>query len=326
MQASISAFSNTRISLDASLEQTTMPLGKRWNLAEETILAKAYLAATQNPFKGADQTAIAFQNDLFDKFKSFSPEDAEDGRYYHRTGMAILEELRRLKADVQSFNKALNIVSASSPTGVTKDEEVAMAVAIHCKVTKRMDYHFKNFDVTAWKFFGAWNILKNSPKFQHHPPAPSYANNNNNNMHNGEATMNESGDNKENDASSPDSNVSFDVAYAKAPLFGRKSSIEKRRREKVEKEKEEAKKARHAEMLTSLNESKSYLAHISDVNEQVKKRTANVFTLGTTVFALKGSNDPEAVTVVKQCMASLIKKAQAAMDDKDGGGDDTTNH
>jgi hypothetical protein len=25
-----------------------MPLGKRWNLAEETILAKAYLAATQN--------------------------------------------------------------------------------------------------------------------------------------------------------------------------------------------------------------------------------------------------------------------------------------
>jgi hypothetical protein len=94
----------------------------------------------------------------------------------------------------------------------------------------------------------------------------------------------------------------------------------------VEKEKEEAKKARHAEMLTSLNELKSYLAHISDVNKQVKKCTANVFTLGTTVFALKGSNDPEAVTVVKQCMASLIKKAQAAMDDEDGGGDDMTNH
>jgi hypothetical protein len=71
-----------------------MPLGKRWNLAEETILAKAYLAATQNPFKGADQTAIAFQNDLFEKFKSFSPENAKDGQYYHWTGMAILEELR----------------------------------------------------------------------------------------------------------------------------------------------------------------------------------------------------------------------------------------
>ena len=94
----------------------------------------------------------------------------------------------------------------------------------------------------------------------------------------------------------------------------------------MEKEKEEARKAHHANILTSLNELKSYLAHISDVNEQVKKRNANVFTLGTTVFALKGSNDPEAVTVVKQCMASLIKKAQATVDEEDGGGDDTTNH
>lgn len=113
-----------------------MPLGKRWNLAEETILAKAYLAATQNPFKGADQTAVAFQNDLFEKFKSFSPENFEDGRYYHRTGMAILEELRKLKADVQSFNKALNIVWASSPTGVTNEEKVAFSVF---RSTKRVD-------------------------------------------------------------------------------------------------------------------------------------------------------------------------------------------
>jgi hypothetical protein len=203
---------------------------------------------------------------------------------------------------------------------------VAMAVAIHGNFTKRMDYHYKNFDVNSWKFFGVWNILKNSPKFQHHPP--SYANKNNNNvaMPNGGATMNESGDDKENDTSSPEPNVSFDVAYAKAPLSGKKSSVEKRRREKVEKEKEEAKKARHAEILTSLNESKSYLAHISDVNEQVKKRNASVFTLETTVFALKDSNDPEAVAVVKECMASLIKKAHATIDNEDGGGNNATNH
>ena len=140
---------------------------------------------------------------------------------------------------------------------------VAMAVAIHCNFTKRMDYHYKNFDVNTWKFFGAWNILKNSPKFQHHPPNVA--------MPSGVATMNESGDDKENGTSSPEPNVSFDVAYAKAPYSGKKSSVEKRHREKVEKEKEEAKKARHAQILTSLNESKSYLAHISDVNEQVKK-------------------------------------------------------
>jgi hypothetical protein len=51
-----------------------MPKGKRWTLAEETSLAKAFLAATQNPFHGTDQTADAFQKDMIEKFKGFSPE------------------------------------------------------------------------------------------------------------------------------------------------------------------------------------------------------------------------------------------------------------
>ena len=51
--------------------------------------------------------------------------------------MAILEELWRLnKAEVQSFNRVLNIVCSSSPTGVTDEEKIAMAVAIHCNFTK----------------------------------------------------------------------------------------------------------------------------------------------------------------------------------------------
>lgn len=44
-----------------------------------------------------------------------------------------------------------------------------MAVAIHCKLTKRIDYHFKNLNVTKWTFFGAWNVPKNTAKFQSHP-------------------------------------------------------------------------------------------------------------------------------------------------------------
>jgi hypothetical protein len=113
---------------------------------------------------------------VIEKFKGFSPELPEVGRYYHRSSMAIMEELRRMKADIQSFNKALNIVWASNPTGVTEAAKIAMAITIHCKFTKRMDYHYKNFDVTSWKFFGAWSTLKDTPKFQFH--TPSYGNKN----------------------------------------------------------------------------------------------------------------------------------------------------
>jgi hypothetical protein len=43
--------------------------------------------------------------------------------------MAIIEEHRRMKTDVQSFNKALNIIWASSPTGCTEKEKIAMALS-----------------------------------------------------------------------------------------------------------------------------------------------------------------------------------------------------
>jgi hypothetical protein len=36
-----------------------------------------------------------------------------------------------------------------------------MAVAIHLKATKHMDYHMKNFNVGKWRnFVGAWNVLR----------------------------------------------------------------------------------------------------------------------------------------------------------------------
>jgi hypothetical protein len=71
-----------------------------------------------------------------------------------------------------------------------------------------------------------------------------------------------------------------------------------------------------------LDESKSHLAHISAVNEQVKKRNSSVFTLGTTVFALKGNNNPDAAATVNDCIALLIKKARATIDEDTAGGNE----
>ena len=109
--------------------------------------------------------------------------------------------------------------------------------------------------------------------------------------------------------------VLMDASNANSPFVGKKGSAEKRRREKIEKEKEVAREERHAKILASLDESKSCLARIGAVNEQVKKRNSSVFTLGTTMFALRGSNDPDAVAVVNDCVALLIKKARATIDE-----------
>jgi hypothetical protein len=78
-----------------------MPQGKKWLLDEKTALAKAYVAACQNPFQGADQTLTSFTADLVAKFKHFSPADVDDGRFFKRSDLAILDESRSMKKDVQ---------------------------------------------------------------------------------------------------------------------------------------------------------------------------------------------------------------------------------
>jgi len=45
----------------------------------------------------------------------------------------VKKRVQLISADVMKFNRALAKVKASEPTGVTENEIVAMAVAIHCK-------------------------------------------------------------------------------------------------------------------------------------------------------------------------------------------------
>ena len=63
------------------------------------------------------------------------------------------------------FNKALNIIERSEPTGTTEEQNHNMAVAIHLGKAKTMDYHFKNFDHMKWRFYPAWTRLRCIEKF-----------------------------------------------------------------------------------------------------------------------------------------------------------------
>jgi hypothetical protein len=118
-----------------------------------------------------------------------------------------------------------NSLLSGPPIGVTEVGKAAMAVAIHLKFTKKIDYCYKNFEVTNWKFFGAWNMLKDTPKFQFHA---SFVNNQIRDggvMPNVEATHE---DDKENNSMLM-STVFIDMSNAMSPFVGKKASHEKRR-------------------------------------------------------------------------------------------------
>ena len=98
--------------------------------------------------RGADQRIEDFNQSISDTMKQLSPSPCEEGTYYHR-GDRIFPYLRdNVFPDVQKFNKARRIIEASCPSGVTDDQKVNMAVAIHLQKTKVMEYinRLDNYD------------------------------------------------------------------------------------------------------------------------------------------------------------------------------------
>ena len=67
--------------------------------------------------------------------------------------------------DIQKFHKAIRIVDVCNPTGVSAEQQLSMAVAIHLGKTNKMDYEFKDFDKKKWKLYDAYLVLRKLPKF-----------------------------------------------------------------------------------------------------------------------------------------------------------------
>jgi hypothetical protein len=57
-------------------------------------------------------------------------------------------------------------VIASQPTGVNEEEKANLAIAIHLKKTKRVDYKYREQDPHEWRYFEAWKILHNTSKYR----------------------------------------------------------------------------------------------------------------------------------------------------------------
>ena len=67
--------------------------------------------------------------------------------------------------NLQKFNKAIRKVEVSNPSGVTEQQKINMAVAIHLGKTNKMDYEFKDFDPFFWRLYKSWLNVKFLPTF-----------------------------------------------------------------------------------------------------------------------------------------------------------------
>lgn len=129
------------------------------------LACRAYASATNNGIVGSDQDLERFSRDLLEKYKCISPSDVRPSTYYER-GARVYPYLRdNIFPEIQKFSKALRLVDASGPSGVTEDQKTNMAVAIFLQKTDRMNYEFKDFDASSWRLFASWKVLKNLPKF-----------------------------------------------------------------------------------------------------------------------------------------------------------------
>jgi hypothetical protein len=87
--------------------------------------------------------------------------------FHHRSEGAYQYFRDTVAKDVQKFNEALRTVYVSEPTGVSEQEKINMAVAIHKKLTNAMNYTLKDYDPNKWRNYMGWLHLKEAPKFRY---------------------------------------------------------------------------------------------------------------------------------------------------------------
>ena len=142
-----------------------MPRKKAWTTEERRVGALAYLSATNDCVHGKDQSSMVFWTKVEDKMKQIPSTEPFDT---DRTAGAIKSFMSNtLFRDIHLFSKSLQMVVCSKPSGVSQDQIINMAVAIHQGVVTCRDYKMRDYNSTNWLNYKAWLVLKNCRKFSH---------------------------------------------------------------------------------------------------------------------------------------------------------------
>ena len=119
-------------------------------------LASAWVAASEEvggeSLKGTNQDSDQFWSSVRTEFDMLTPSNFVKGTYKERALSAMQScWAEKIARDVKKFNKALLRVMNAKPTGVTEDQKINLAVAIHMGRVDTVAYRHKDFDPHQWK-------------------------------------------------------------------------------------------------------------------------------------------------------------------------------
>jgi len=146
-----------------------MGRGKDWKPDEMVVLAKAWIAVSNDPIVGIGQKGAVFWGKVKAKFDELSPAEHEAGLFKDRTLSSTKSFWNdQLHPEANKFQDRLTRVLAAKLTGnLTEQQKINIAVALHVGQIDKPSYDYRDFNSSAnWKPFNAWNdIMRHQPKW-----------------------------------------------------------------------------------------------------------------------------------------------------------------
>ena len=148
-----------------------MGRGLGYSLHERRALAIAYINASNDSVDGADQNVPEFGAKIITNLLTLQPTGAEPGHYVDRdeTGVTQWQYLRdSVFGDIQKFNHSFLLVEQAEISGITDQEMINIAVALHLGRIDHPDRDARDTNPTDWTNYLAWLELRVLPKFDPH--------------------------------------------------------------------------------------------------------------------------------------------------------------
>jgi hypothetical protein len=100
-----------------------------------------------------------------------APTPCPTGHFHQRAWTAVRGHFHdTIAKDIAKFNVSLLVILNAKPTGKTEQQKINMAVALHLGLIDGINYKYKDFEATTWRYYHCWLVLKKTCKFL--PPTP----------------------------------------------------------------------------------------------------------------------------------------------------------
>lgn len=135
-----------------------MGKGTCWDKEEDVALARAWVAASEDPLIGVNQKAKSFWQRVFDIWITFVPREVLEKS--ERTTTSLPPRWKTINADVASFCGRYDAVRSVEKSGWTEDMYFQEALTLFKDEGKGRKQG------REFLFEGCWRILKDSPKWR----------------------------------------------------------------------------------------------------------------------------------------------------------------